>query len=178
MRVHDVKDQLSAQRASHPTRSTEHEERDSEDSLHTRPGEQPRVSSPSHLYPGISTERIMQAVDQQRRVSQQLEDLRTQQRQRTAFLRTTGLKWMAALCGVSGVLALTFMILLIVQPGLLARTLDALGGVIGFLLVFEESIRQELAVIPLSNWLLSGTALLVVLMMGLWVRLMRPPREA
>jgi hypothetical protein len=30
----------------------------------------------------------------------------------------------------------------------------------------------------LSNWLLSGMALVVVLMMGLWVRLMRYPKEA
>jgi len=178
MRVHDVRDRPSAQRTSRLTRSAEYEGENSANSLHTRSGEQPHVSSPSRLYPGISTERIMQAVEQQRRVSQQLEDLRTQQRQRTAFLRTTGLKWIAALCGVSGVLALTFMLLLIVQPGLLARTLDALGGLIGFLLMFEESIRQELALIPLSNWLLSGMALLVVLMMGLWVRLMRPPKEA
>lgn len=178
MRVRDVRNQFSARRASHRTRPTRHEGKNSTGSLHTRPGEQPHVSSPSRLYPAISTERIMQAVEQQRRISQQLEDLRTQQRQRTAFLRTTGLKWIAALCGVSGVLALTFLILLIVQPGLLARTLDALGGVIGFLVMLEESIRQELALIPLSNWLLSGAALLVVLMMVLWVRLMRPPREA
>lgn len=178
MRVRDVRNQLSTQRASHLTRSTKHEENNAADSLRTRPGEQPHVNSPSRLYPCISTERIMQAVEQQRRISQQLEDLRTQQRQRTAFLRTTGLKWMATLCGVSGMLALTFMILLIVQPGLLARALDALGGVIGFLVMLEEDIRQELALIPLSNWLLSGAALLVVLMMGLWVRLMRPPREA
>ncbi len=178
MRVRDVRNKLSTQRASHLTRSTKHEKHNPADSLRTRPGEQPQIHSPSRLYPGISTERIMQAVEQQRRISQQLENLRIQQRQRTAFLRTTGVKWMAALCGVFGGLALTFIILLIVRPGLLARTLDALGGVIGFLVMLEESIRQELVLIPLSNWLLSGAALLVVLMMGLWVKLMRPPREA
>src|SRR5579885_211562 len=178
MRVRDVRNQLSAQRASHLTGSPRNEEKNSADPARNRPGEQSQISSPSRLYSSISTERIMQAVEQQRRISQQLEDLRTQQRQRTAFLRTTGLKWIAALCGVSGVLALTFLLLLIVRPGLLARTLDALGGAIALLLVLEESIRRELALIPLSNWLLSGAALAVVLMMGLWVKLMRPPREA
>lgn len=178
MRVRDVRNRLAAQRASHLTGSSRNEEKNAADPARSRPGEQLQISSPSRLYPSISTERIMQAVEQQRRISQQLEDLRTQQRQRTAFLRTTGLKWIAALCGVFGALALTFLLLLIVRPGLLARTLDALGGAIALLLVLEESIRRGLALIPLSNWLLSGAALAVVLMMGLWVKLMRPPREA
>jgi hypothetical protein len=178
MRVRDVRDQLSAQRASHPGGLARNEEQKAADPAANRSGEPLQISSPSRLYPSISTERIMQAVERQRRISQQLEDLRTQQRKRTAFLRTTGWKWIAALCGGCGVLALVFLFLLIVQPGLLARTLDALGGAIALLLVLEESIRRELAFIPVSNWLLSGAALAVVLMMGLWVKLMRPPREA
>jgi hypothetical protein len=120
----------------------------------------------------------MRAVEQQRRVSQQLEDLRIQQRQRTAFLHAAGIKWIMAVYGISGGLALVFILLLIVQPGLLGRILSVLGGGIAFLLMLEESVRQGLAPVPLSNWLLSGAALLVVLMMGLWVRLMRPPKEA
>jgi hypothetical protein len=178
MRVRDVRNQLSAQRASHLTELPGREEKRSADPTPNRPGEQLPPSSPSRLYPSISTERIMQAVERQRRISQQLEDLRTQQRQRTAFLRTTGLKWIVALCGVFGALALIFLLLLIVRPGLLARTLDALGGVIALLLALEEGIRRGLALIPVGNWLLSGAALAVVLMMGLWVKLMRPPREA
>jgi hypothetical protein len=119
----------------------------------------------------------MRAVEQQRRISQQLEDLRIQQRRRTAFLRAAGLKWVVAIYGLFGGLALVALLLLITQPELLARTLAALGGGIAFLLMLEESIQQGLALIPLSNWLLSGATLLVVCMMGLWVRLMRPPKE-
>jgi hypothetical protein len=178
MRVRDVRNLLSAQRAFHPTRATEHEGSVPEDSVRDSLGEPSQISSPSRLYPGISTERIMRAVEQQRRVSQQLEDLRIQQRQRTAFLHAAGVKWIMAIYSVSGGLALVFILLLIVQPGLLARTLSVLGGGIAFLLMLEESIRQGLAPVPLSNWLLSGVALLVVLMTGLWVRLMRPPKEA
>jgi acyl-CoA synthetase (AMP-forming)/AMP-acid ligase II len=119
----------------------------------------------------------MQAVEQQRRVSQQLEDLRAQQKQRTAILRTTGLKFLAALCGACGVLAVAFVILLIVRPDLLARTLDALSGGIAALLMAEEEVKLGLSLIPSSSWLLSGAALVIVLMMGLWVRLMRYPQE-
>ncbi|HEY1353751.1 MAG TPA: hypothetical protein VGF67_29425 [Ktedonobacteraceae bacterium] len=178
MRVRDVRNLLSAQRAFHPTRTTEHEGSDPGDSACDHPGRPSQISSPSRLYPGISTERIMRAVEQQRRVSQQLEDLRIQQRQRTAFLHAAGIKWIMAVYGISGGLALVFILLLIVQPGLLGRILSVLGGGIAFLLMLEESVRQGLAPVPLSNWLLSGAALLVVLMMGLWVRLMRPPKEA
>lgn len=177
MRVRDVRDQLSARRALRLIRATE---RDTGPGGSGRnwSGEQPQVGSPSHMYPSISTERIMRAVEQQRRISQQLEDLRVQQRQRTAFLRTAGLKWIVALYSLSGGLALLFILLLIARPELLAHALDALSGGIAFLLVLEESIQQGLELIPLSNWLLSAAALLVVLMMGLWVRLMRPPKEA
>lgn len=176
MRVRDVSNPVSARRAFHLTRATDSAGDNPQDAVPAGPG--PQVSSPSHLYPSISTERIMRAVEQQRRISQQLEDLRIQQRQRTAFLRAAGLKWVVAIYGVCGGLALLSLLLLIARPGLLARALDALGGVIAFLLMLEESIKQGLALIPLSSWLLSGAALLVVLMMGLWVRLMRPPKEA
>ena len=42
---------------------------------------------PSRMYSSISTERIMRAVEQQRRISQQLEDLRAQQKTRIARMR-------------------------------------------------------------------------------------------
>jgi hypothetical protein len=42
----------------------------------------------------------------------------------------------------------------------------------------EEEIKLGLSLIPSSSWLLSGAALVIVLMMGLWVRLMRYPQEA
>lgn len=173
MRWRDASDRAAASRAS---RSGEQAKTDSSQGHET--GKQPAMLSPSRVYPGISTERIMQAVEQQRRISQQLEDLRLQQKERTAFLRTTGLKCIALLCGLFGVLGSAFLLLLIARPDLLERVLDGLSGVIATLFALEESIRRALAQIPLSSWLLSGAALLVVLMMGLWVRLMRYPQEA
>lgn len=138
----------------------------------------PKITPVSPLYPGISTERIMQAVEQQRRVSQQLEDLRLQQKQRTAILRTRGLKVLAVLWVMTGVLAIAFTVLLLARPDLLARLIDALSGVFAVIFVLEEELKRGLSLIPASSWLLSGAALLVVLMMGLWIRLMRCPQEA
>lgn len=120
----------------------------------------------------------MQAVEEQRRVSQQLEDLRTQQQQRTTHLRTTGLKLMGVLWGLSGVLIGGFMILLIVQPALLDRTLNSLDDSIAILIALTEQLKLRLSMIPSSNWLLSAAALAVVLMTGLWIRLMRHPQDA
>jgi hypothetical protein len=178
MRVRDGRNHVSTQRACHLTRAREQQSQNLQDSSRSRSAGRVPFRSPSCLYPSISTERIMQAVEQQRRVSQQLEDLRVQQRQRTALLRAAGLKWIIAIYGLFGGLALLALLLLLTQPELLAHTLAALGGAIAFLLTLEESIQQELALIPLSNWLLSGAALLVVGMMGLWLKLMRPPKEA
>lgn len=175
MRVRDER-KLSTQHACHLTRTGEQQNQDLQDVSYGQPAGQER--SPSCGYPGISTARIMQAVEQQRQISRQLEDLRVQQRRRTAFLRAAGLPWMVAVSGFFGGLALLTLLLLITQPELQTRTLAALGGVIAFLLMLEESIQQGLAFVPLNNWLLSGAALLMVGMMGLWLRLMRPPKEA
>jgi hypothetical protein len=163
---------------SHAARSSHSREEEVTRATSCESGERPEMTAPSRLYPSISTERIMQAVEQQRRISQQLEDLRLQQKQRTAFLRTTGLKCIALLCGVLAVLGSVFVFLLFARPDLLERVLDTLSGAIAWFFALGDSARQELTQIPLNSWLLSGAALLVVLMMGLWVRLMRYPREA
>lgn len=175
MRWRDAKNKSAIARASQPARSKGQAE--AAGFLAHESGQRPAVVPPSRLYPCISTERIMRAVEHQRRISQQLEDLRTQQKQRTAFLRTTGLKCIAILCGIVGLLGSAFLILLFVRPDLLERVLDALSGAIATLLLLEESIGQGLAQIPIGSWLISGAALLVVLMMALWVRLMRVPQE-
>jgi formate/nitrite transporter FocA (FNT family) len=119
----------------------------------------------------------MQAVEEQRRVSQQLEDLRMQQRQRTAQLSAVGLKLMGILWCISGALAGGFILLLIMQPELLDQTLNSLDGSIAFVIALATQIEQGLSLIPSSSWLLSAAALAVVLMMGLWIRLMRHPQD-
>lgn len=164
---YDAKDQPEAtSQANEPEMAEEHL------------AQQPSITPVTPLYPSISTERIMQAVEQQRRVSQQLEDLRLQQKQRTQVLRTRGLKVLAVLWMMTGVLAIAFAVLLLARPDLLARLIDALSGVFAVIFVLEEELKRGLSLIPSSSWLLSGAALLVVLMMGLWIRLMRCPQEA
>lgn len=164
---YDAKDQPEATSQTHATEGVE--ERVAHQS--------PSITPVSPLYPGISTERIMQAVEQQRRVSQQLEDLRLQQKQRTAILRKGGLKVLAVLWVMTGLLAIVFAVLLLARPDLLARLIDALSGVFTVIFVLEEELKRGLSLIPSSSWLLSGAALLVVLMMGLWIRLMHCPQE-
>ena len=127
---------------------------------------------------GISTERIMQAVEEQRRVSQQLDDLRLQQKQRTAHLSRAGLKFIAVLWCISGALAGGFVLLMLMVPALLDRTLSSLDDGIAFLVILGEQIKLGLSLIPSSSWLLSAAALVVVLMMGLWIRLMRYPQDS
>jgi membrane-associated PAP2 superfamily phosphatase len=119
----------------------------------------------------------MQAVEEQRRVSQQLEDLRQQQQQRTAHLSRAGLKFIVVLWCLWGTLAGAFVLLLFLEPVLLDRTLNSLSDGIAFLIMVGEQVKLELSLIPSSSWLLSVAALAVVLMMGLWIRLMRYPQE-
>lgn len=127
---------------------------------------------------GISTERIMHAVERQRRITQQLDNLRAQQRQRTAFLRTTGLKLIAWLGCVLGLLISAFVVVLVYQPVLLVRTLILFSSFIALLLAVGADIQAGLLLLPSNNWVLSGAALVVVLMMVMWLHLMRYPREA
>jgi len=141
------------------------------------PAQRPAETPPARSCSSISTERIMRAVEEQRRVSQQLEDLHVQQRQRTALLYTQGLKWIGVLWCLGGVLAGGFVLLLMMRPDLLDRTLNSLDGSITFLLILAEQIKLGLSLIPASNWLLSVAALAVVLMVGLWIRLMRHPQD-
>lgn len=135
------------------------------------------VQAPACVRTSLSTARIMQAVEEQRRVSQQLEDLRIRQKQRTALLRTRGLKLIGVFWCLGGVLVGGFILLLLMRPDLLDRLLNTLDGSIALLVVLAEQARVTLAVIPENNWLLSLAALAVVLMAGLWIRLMRHPQD-
>lgn len=182
MRYHDAKGQVPVQRDAHRVFPAEDNGIEyAQVHPESRNQEQPTSlleTSPSRTYPSISTERIMRAVEQQKRITQQLEDLRTQQKQRTAFLRVAGLRFVAGVLGLLGLVASVLVILFFFQPGMLARTLTMLSGVIALLVAVEESIKTDLSLIPSNSWLLSGAALMVVLMMTMWLRLMRHPREA
>jgi predicted anti-sigma-YlaC factor YlaD len=126
----------------------------------------------------ISTERIMLAVQQQKRITQQLEDIRMQQRSRIAQLRIVGpLLAVVAMLALGSVPVLLFT-LAIVQPDLMVKTLTLLSDGVGALIVFAQYLQAGLTLVTRNSWLLSPTAFVLVVMMGMWLRLMRHPQEA
>jgi predicted anti-sigma-YlaC factor YlaD len=126
----------------------------------------------------ISTDRIMCAVQQQQRITQQLEALRGQQQSRVARMRVAGTALVASSIFLLSCLPLLAFVLIIVQPGLADKTLVFLSDTIDMLLVFGQYIQTGLMLVNYNNWLLPGIAFAVVVMFGLWLRLMRYPQEA
>lgn len=126
----------------------------------------------------ISTARIMRAIQQQQRITQQLEDLRGQQQSRIARMRVVGTALIASGVFLLSCLPLLAFMLIIVQPGLADSTLAFLSGTINMVLVFGQYIQTGLSLVTYNNWLLPGIAFAVVVMFGLWLRLMRYPQEA
>ncbi len=136
-------------------------------------------SSPSYrMSTIISTERIMRAVEQQKRITQQLEDLRMQQRRRIARLRIFTPRFAAFTYLTIGLISLSLFALLIFNTGLVVNVLASLSGVIDALVSLAQYLQSGLALVLQENWLLSAMALVLVIMMGMWLRLMRHPQEA
>lgn len=126
----------------------------------------------------ISTDTIMLAVQQQRRISQQLEDLRTQQQRRMMHLRSAGMALAAVVFFTVGSIPLLVLAITILQTGLVVKALSLLSNVIDVLYILTQYLQTGLAIATRNTWLLSGVAFAVVIMMGMWLRLMRYPREA
>ena len=126
----------------------------------------------------LSTERIMLAIQQQKRITQQLEYLRMQQRLRIAHLRIVG-PLVAALAVLTlGSIPLLLFTLATVQPDLMVKTLTLLSDGVGGLIDFAQYLQAGLMLVTRNSWLLSATAFVLVVMMGMWLRLMRHPQEA
>jgi hypothetical protein len=182
MRSRDAKDPLTVQRTSHPAQpaeydTTEQTRKCSSCSEYDRRNEQPtQLLEPSPSCT-ISTERIMQAVEQQRRITQQLDDLCTKQQQRAVRLYRTSLKFLLGMSLSFGILASVFIVLSLIQPDILVQLLAKLSDTIAILVAVEEGIKTTLSLIPSNSWLLSGAALVIVLMVGMWLRLMRYPQK-
>lgn len=123
---------------------------------------------------GISTERIMLAIQQHKRITQQLEDIRTKQQSRMARLHRVGPS-IAVLCFAIAALPL---LLFAIQPQLVVKVFTLLSGGIEAFFVIAQYVEAELVLITQNSLLLSGVALALVIMMGLWLRLMRYPQEA
>jgi hypothetical protein len=177
MRTPDLNEQLSVRCTSQTDRPGKQASAHSADGQQDGRSEQLPIVSPSHLYPNISTERIMRAVEQQRRISQQLEDLRIRQVQRTVVLRKTGVKLLLILNFCMGLLAGALVLVSIFQPDVLVRLLTWLSDTIAMLIAVADGIRVACSLIPPNSWLFSGAALAIVLLTGMWLRLMRCPQE-
>ncbi len=186
MRCRDAKDWLTAQREndlvqSEDTALQEHLKHCSAN--HTQEHYHQRTDfvpgSPTYrMFTSISTERIMQAVERQKRITEQLEDLRTQQRTRIARMRIFTPRFAAFTYLTIGLISLSLLTLLIFNTGLVVNVLASLSGVIDALVTLAQYLQSGLALVLHENWLLSAMAFVLVIMMGIWLRLMRHPQEA
>jgi hypothetical protein len=135
--------------------------------------------APSYrIFTSISTDRIMRAVERQKRITQQLEDLRTQQKTRIARLHNLTPRFAAITYLTIGLISLSLFALFIFNTGLVVNVVTLLGDVIDALVMLAQYLQTGLALVIHDNWLLSGMALVLVIMMGMWLRLMRHPQEA
>lgn len=186
MRCRDAKYRLTAQRETEPAQSEvvqlqEHLEQCS--GCHSFERRQAQLDtllgpSPSRMYSGISTERIMQAVERQKRITRQLENIQARQQARLARMGKAGPKIAGMMFLFTGVLTIGLLSLFLFQPDLFMTILSTLGGVLAVFYMLAQYLQAGLALIPSQNWLLSGVALGIVVMMGMWLRLMRYPGEA
>jgi hypothetical protein len=76
-----------------------------------------------------------------------------------------------------GSIPLLILAIAIIQTDLVVKSLSLLSSVIDILIVFSQYLQVGLILVTRNNWLLSGVAFAVVVMMGMWLRLMRPPHE-
>ena len=139
----------------------------------------PVLNSPtSRMFTSISTERIMQAVERQKRITEQFEDLRTQQRTRIARLRIFTPRFATLTYLSMGFISLLLLALLIFNTDIVVNVLESFGGVIDTLVILAQYLQSGLALVLHQEWLLSAMALVLVIMTGMWLRLMRHPQEA
>jgi len=127
----------------------------------------------------VSTENIMQAVEERRQISQQLEDIRQQQQSRVAQLRPVGAGVAALVFFTLGSIPLLLLAITIIQSDIVVKAVSSpLNVVIDTLFISGRYVQEGLAWATHNNLLLSAMAFAMVVMMGMWLRLMRYPQEA
>lgn len=132
----------------------------------------PRVPTP------VSTDKIMLAVYQRKQVTEQFEELRTKQQSRVARMCVPGITIAALSFFALGSIPLLALAITITQTDLVVKSLTLLGYGIDILIVLAHYLQAGLTMATRNSWLLSGVAFAVVVMMGIWLRLMRYPQEA
>jgi hypothetical protein len=135
-------------------------------------------ASTSFIRASISTSQIMQAIQERRRITQQLEHIRQQQQTRMQRLRPVGITSLALGLFTLSSIPLFFFAILIIRTDLAAKALLLLSGAIDLCMILTQYLQEELTLLTRDSWLLSAIAFAVVIMMGMWLRLMRYPQEA
>jgi anti-sigma factor RsiW len=136
------------------------------------------ISTPRRVRRSISTDSIMLAVQQHKQISQELEDLHEQQQTRIARLKPAGTAFVALGFFTLSTIPLLVLAITIVQTDLMVQALALFNGVIDALIILTEYMFSGLNMLSRNGWLLSGVAFSMVIMMGMWLRLMRHPQEA
>jgi len=77
-----------------------------------------------------------------------------------------------------GFVSLLLLALLIFNTDIVVNVLESFGGVIDTLVILAQYLQSGLALVLHQEWLLSAMALVLVIMMGMWLRLIRHPQEA
>ena len=139
--------------------------------------EQPLVAHSFSSTGSVSTHSIMQAVQQRKQISQQLETLHEQQRSRVARMRKGGTAFAALLFFTLSSIPLLILAITLVQTDFMVHVLLLLSSVVDVLYVLGQYVQTGLTVVTHNSFLLAGVSFVVVLMMGMWLRLMRPPQE-
>jgi predicted anti-sigma-YlaC factor YlaD len=188
MNCHDVRERLSAQPDGTPSPSDalvleEHLQtcsscRAFKARLHFVEAVTYRATPRTVEQTGISTDRIMQAIQQRKRVSAQLEDIRRQQQSRMVRLRPAGAACVALCCFTLSSIPLLLLALCLVQTDLTVKALYILNNIIDIFIVLAQYLQIGLTMITQNRWLLSALAFAVIVMTGMWLRLMRYPQEA
>jgi hypothetical protein len=133
--------------------------------------------TPTVIRASISTAKIMQAVQEQKRITQQLEEIRRQQRTRMERLRPIGVISLGLGLFTLTSIPLLFFAMLIVETNVAAKALSLLSGIIDIFVILAQYLQEELTLLTHQDWLLSVMACAVVVMIGMWLRLMRYPQE-
>jgi hypothetical protein len=119
----------------------------------------------------------MRAVQERKRITQQLEDIRRQQHTRMQRLRAVGVVSLAVGLFTLSSIPLFFFAILVIQTDVAAKALVLLSGAIDLFVILAQYLQVELTLLTRDSWLLSALAFAVVVMMGIWLHLMRYPQE-
>jgi predicted anti-sigma-YlaC factor YlaD len=135
-------------------------------------------SSVQRVYSSISTERIMQAVAQEKFAAKQVEAMRVQQQRRMVQQRSIVLPTLLIFAFTLLVIPLLLATVAMIEPDMVANMPPALSGLIYMIMLGVQYLHTGSTLITKDTALLVIGALALVIMVGMWLRLMRNPRQA